>query len=159
MPASTPTAPPTDSDSDSSGVRARTTSTAAGLARTVGVLFGHSAFRFLVSGGAGAAVDAGMLYLLHGKAGVWLPLATFLSVATSYGVNFTLNRFWSFNSVARVGGQMARYLILAAGNWIFNVAMVTGLAALGLHYLVAKFITLAVAGALNYVSYRIWVFR
>ncbi|GII26358.1 hypothetical protein Pme01_59550 [Planosporangium mesophilum] len=132
---------------------------AGGLTRTVGALFGHSAFRFLVSGGAGAAVDGGMLFLLHGKLHVWLPLATFLSVATSYGVNFSLNRFWSFNSVARVGGQMARYLILAAGNWIFNVAMVTGLAALGLHYLVAKLITLAVAGALNYVGYRVWVFR
>jgi putative flippase GtrA len=118
----------------------------------------HSAVRFLLVGGLSAGIDAGLLVLLHGVLGVWLPLATYLAVATSFVVNFSVNRFWSFHSFHPVGRQLYRYLILAAGNWAFTVAMVTGLVWLGLHYLVAKAFTLAVAAVLNYIGYRLWVF-
>jgi len=123
------------------------------------VLFEHSLVRFLLIGGASAALDTGVLYLLHGVLGVVLPVATFIAVVAAFGFNFTLNRIWSFGSQSPVAGQFGRYLLLAAGNWVLTVALVTGLSALGLHYVVAKIITLAIASALNYVGYRMWVFR
>jgi putative flippase GtrA len=129
------------------------------LRRSTSRVIGHSVFRFLVSGGAGTTVDAGLLFILHGLLGVWLPLATLLAVVTSFAANFSLNRFWSFGSQSPVGGQMLRYLALAGGNWVFTVITVTGMASLGLHYLAAKFITIAVAAVLNYFGYRHWVFR
>ena len=102
----------------------------------------------------------GMLILLHGVLDVWLPLATFLAVASSYIVNFTLNRFWSFGSVeARPSGQAVRYLLLAGVNWVMTVALVSGLAALGMFYLLAKALTVAINAGLNYFAYRHWVFR
>lgn len=123
------------------------------------VLYEHSSVRFLLIGGASAALDTGVLYLLHGVLGVLLPVATLLAVVVAFLFNFTLNRIWSFGSESPMGRQFGRYLLLAVGNWGLNVALVTGLTALGLHYVVAKIITLAIASAINYVGYRVWVFK
>lgn len=123
------------------------------------VLYEHSLVRFLLIGGASAALDTGVLYLLHGVLGIALPVATLMAVMVAFVFNFTLNRIWSFGSESPVGRQFGRYLLLAVGNWCLNVALVTGLTALGLHYVVAKIITLAIASAANYVGYRVWVFK
>jgi putative flippase GtrA len=122
-------------------------------------LYSHSAVRYLVIGGASAALDAGLLWLLHGVWDVALPVATFVAVATAFFFNFALNRMWSFGSTSPVGTQFAKYLALGVLNWLANVAGVTGLAALGMHYLVAKVLVVAVVTVLNYVVYKAWVFR
>ncbi|WP_161500711.1 GtrA family protein [Embleya scabrispora] len=123
-------------------------------------LLTHSLPRFLVSGAASVVIDMGLLYLLHGIWGLWLPAATFLATATSFAVNFTMNRFWSFGStVSPVGGQMVRYLILAAVNWVITVVFVSALAWMGLFYMSAKLITVVFNAIVNYFAYRLWVFK
>ncbi|SEQ34696.1 Putative flippase GtrA (transmembrane translocase of bactoprenol-linked glucose) [Lentzea xinjiangensis] len=139
-----------------SGDDVRASGPKAGLMR---VLYEHSLVRFLLIGGASAALDTGVLYLLHGVVGMALPLATLVAVMVAFGFNFTLNRIWSFGSESPVGWQVGRYLLLAVANWCLNVALVTGLTALGMHYVVAKIVTLAIASAANYVGYRVWVFK
>ncbi|MEV4631132.1 GtrA family protein [Micromonospora sp. NPDC049523] len=115
--------------------------------------------RYLVVGGGSAALDTGLLWLLHGAFNVWLPLATFVGVVTSTGLNFLLNRSWVFSSTGGAGGQLVRYLILVGVNWVLTVLMVAALAGLGLNYLVAKCVALVVLTTLNFVVYRAWVFR
>lgn len=115
--------------------------------------------RFLLVGGGSAAVDTGLLWLLHGAFGVWLPLATFLGVATSNVVNFLLNRNWVFSSSGAAAGQAVRYLLLVGLNWVVTVLAVAGLAGLGLNYLVARVSVLVVLTVLNFLAYRFWVFR
>jgi putative flippase GtrA len=122
-------------------------------------LFTHSLPRFLVSGVASVVVDMGLLYLLHGVLGMWLPAAVFTSTASSFALNFGLNRMWSFGNVTTpAGGQMVRYLLLAGINWVLTVLMVSGLVWLGLFYLVAKAVTVLINSAINYFAYRFWVF-
>lgn len=115
--------------------------------------------RFLLVGGGSAAVDTGLLWLLHGAFGVWLPLATFIGVATSNVVNFLLNRNWVFTSGGAAGGQAVRYLLLVGFNWLVTVLAVAGLAGLGLNYLVARIGVLVVLTVFNFLAYRFWVFR
>ncbi|WP_329110112.1 GtrA family protein [Micromonospora sp. NBC_01699] len=115
--------------------------------------------RYLVVGGGSAALDTGLLWLLHGAFEVWLPLATFVGVVTSTGLNFLLNRSWVFASTGGAGGQLVRYLILVGVNWVLTVLMVSALAGLGLNYLVAKCLALVVLTTLNFLLYRAWVFR
>jgi putative flippase GtrA len=115
--------------------------------------------RFLVTGALSFAVDVGTLFVAHGVLRIWLPLATTLAYAVAFTINFSLNRLWAFASTAAVGGQVGRYLALTAVNYVVTVAAVSGLAAAGLHYLVAKVITAAVIAAVNYIAYRLWVFR
>ncbi|BFV58772.1 hypothetical protein KCMC57_up38760 [Kitasatospora sp. CMC57] len=122
-------------------------------------LLGHSAVRFLIAGVISASVDMGMLFLLHGVLNVPLALATFAGVLTSFAVNFLLNRLWSFGSSAPVAGQSVRYLLMAGCNWVGTVLMVSLLVKLGLFYLLARALTLAVLSVVNYVGYRRWVFK
>ncbi len=120
---------------------------------------GRSLLRFAITGGASVVLDTGLLALLHGVLRVWLPAAVLLAVAIAFVFNFALNRLWSFGSSAPIGPQLLRYLILGGANWIFSVVGVSGLATIGLHYLVAKMVVLLVASGLNYIGYRLWVFR
>jgi putative flippase GtrA len=115
--------------------------------------------RFIVIGAASFAVDVGALYAAHGVLRIWLPLATTLAYAAAFAVNFSLNRLWAFRSTVNVTGQVARYLVLTGANYVATVAIVTGLAAAGLHYLIAKIAAAALIAAVNYVLYRAWVFR
>lgn len=119
----------------------------------------HSFPRFVVSGAASAGIDTGLLILLHGVLGMQLLAATFLAVSTSFGVNFALNRLWSFGSRSPAGAQLARYLVLAGLNWALTVAMVGTFVWLGLNYILAKLLTTGIMAILNYFAYDFWVFR
>jgi putative flippase GtrA len=135
---------------------------AAEMRRRPGLLRGllaHSATRYLIIGGLSFAVDVGVLFVAHGMLDVLLPVATTAAFLTSFAVNFGLNRVWSFGSRSPVGRQLVRYVTLVAVNTMLTVLLVSGLAAIGVQYLVAK--TVATAGliVLNYAAYRMWVFR
>ncbi|MEV6926820.1 GtrA family protein [Dactylosporangium sp. NPDC051485] len=119
----------------------------------------NSLLRFLATGGLSAALDTALLWVLHTMLHLALPPATLLSVMAAFFANFALNKFWSFSSHGFTTRQLVRYTILAGGNWAFTTLSVWALNELGLHFIVAKLITLAVASGGNYVGYRLWVFR
>ncbi len=119
----------------------------------------HSAVRYLIIGGLCAGADFALLFLLHSLLRVWLPLATLIAVVTAFFLNFALNRVWSFGSEAPIIRQFSRYFLLGCGNWTFTVLGVAGLSWLGVNYLIAKTITLALATTANYLAYRLWVFN
>ena len=124
-----------------------------------GVATSRSLPRYLIIGVFSFAVDAGLLYVAHGLLGIWLPVATAFAYAAAFGVNFSLNRFWAFGSAAPVGRQLIRYIVLAGLNTVATILIVTGLAAAGLNYLLAKVVAASLIAAINYVAYRVWVFR
>jgi putative flippase GtrA len=115
--------------------------------------------RFLAVGVASFAVDLGALFAAHGILQIWLPLATTLAYATAFTVNFSLNRIWAFGSTAPMRPQVTRYILLTCVNFMTTIVIVTGLAAAGLEYLLAKTAAATLIAILNYVAYRMWVFR
>ncbi len=121
-------------------------------------IYRHSLSRYLCIGGLSFIADVGILFLTHGVLHIWLPLATTLAYLVAFVVNFGLNRIWAFESNAPVGKQLTRYCALVAVNYGLTLAVVTGLAALGLEYLIAKAIATALTVLINYVAYRHWVF-
>lgn len=120
----------------------------------------HSAPRFLVVGGISVVVDVGLLALLHGGLGVALIAATVAAFALSSLVNFGLNRAWTFAG-SRGGqprSQLVRFYLLVVLDLGLTVGIVAGLTAAGMFYVAAKLVATAVVAALNYLSYRFWVF-
>ena len=117
-----------------------------------------SAFKFLVVGGASVVVDAGLLYVLHGRLGWWLVPSTALAFLAGFVVNFVGNRQWSFGATGRVHSQFVRYMGLVAINFVVTIALVQGLTWLGMPYLVAKVLTTACLSAVNYVISKKWIF-
>ncbi|MEU5880328.1 GtrA family protein [Spirillospora sp. NPDC047279] len=118
----------------------------------------HSFPRYLIIGGLSFAVDFGALYVAHGLLHIWLPVATTLAFLLAFVVNFGLNRVWAFESEGHVGRQLVLYLLLVALNTVLTVVVVSGLAALGVQYLIAKTVATAALTVLNYLAYRKWVF-
>jgi len=113
----------------------------------------------LIIGVLSFIVDAGTLFLTHGVLKIWLPLATTLAYGLSFVVNFGLNRRWAFGSTGALTGQAARYIALVGVNFLITLAMVNGIAALGVSYLLAKVLATAVIAGVNYLAYRNWIFR
>lgn len=115
--------------------------------------------RYAAVGVLSVAVDVGTLTILHSGFGVTLVLATTIAFAVALCVNYTLNHVWAFDVDGFVGRRMARYAVLVAVNYGITIAIVTGLTALGVFYLLAKAVSVAVAAAVNFTGYRLWVFR
>ena len=116
--------------------------------------------RFLVVGVISLAVDLGVLWLLHGVFGLWLPVAAAISFLSSFAVNFGLNQRWTFNATeGSTPAQLARYTILVIANTLITSAAVTAISGTGVDYLVAKLMVVAVLTVTNFVLMRWWVFR
>jgi putative flippase GtrA len=119
----------------------------------------HSATRFLAVGIVSYGFDLGVLAALHSGLGMPLALATTLAFLSTLALNFGLNKAFAFRSRALAGPAFVRYLILVAVNYATTLIMVTGLAWLGLSYVVAKTLAVVVNAVMNYFAYRHWVFQ
>lgn len=127
--------------------------------RRRGALLQSSLVRFVAAGVTSTTVDMAVLYLLHGVFHVQLTVSTFAAVLAGFVTNFLLNRIWAFESTSPVGGQTARYLVMAVGNWLATVLLVDGLVKSGVFYLLARAVTLVLLSAVNFLGYKHWVFR
>ncbi|WP_412541333.1 GtrA family protein [Longispora sp. K20-0274] len=104
-------------------------------------------------------MDLTTLYLLHGVAGLPLPLATALAFSTAFLANFLVNRFWSFSARGAIAGHFLRYGILVLANLTLTVVLVQALTRLGLDYRVAKAACTATLFVANYFATRLWIYR
>src|SRR5690349_20026545 len=114
--------------------------------------------RFFLAGGASFVVGFGMLWLMQGGLGMWLPLGTGLAYAAAFVVNFGLSRSWAFAGQGagdgRLGRQLPRYIILVVFNLVVTVTGVPGLTWAGQPYLVSKLVTSVVLALINYFVSR-----
>jgi putative flippase GtrA len=115
--------------------------------------------RFAAIGILSVAVDVSLLVLLHSVVGVELVASTSVSFAASLVVNYSLNHVWVFDVAGVSWQRFFRYGVLVLINFALTLALVTGLTSLGLYYLVAKALAVAVGAVINFTGYRFWVFR
>ena len=99
-----------------------------------------------------------MLVVLHDLTPAPLWLAATSGYAGAFAVNFGLNLRWVFVAEQRLGRRVARYLVLAGGNYLATLGLVLGLTSLGLYYLWAKSAAVLICAAANFLLYRRWVF-
>ena len=121
-------------------------------ARDLGAFFG--------TGIVTVAVDAAVLVVAHSGLGWPLAQATAMAFAASVLVNFFGHRTWAGRGAHNgLLDHAARYTVLLVVNFAVTIATVTGLAAVGLYYLIAKGVAIVLTSSLSFVAYRRWVFR
>lgn len=115
--------------------------------------------RYLIVGGLSYVIDISILLFAWKALDLPLWAATSCGFWASFSVNFLLSRYWTFD-VAHVSsvGQLVRYGVLVAVNYVITVLAVTGLHHAGLDVLVARTVVLAVLTVSTFFVYRRWVF-
>ncbi len=116
-------------------------------------------FRYFVVGTSGFGLDFLTLVGFKELLGLSPTLAVVCNQAIVLAYNFTLNKYWSFESKAMPRKQLVRYLTLAAWNYIFSVTAMYLLNELfGMHYVLARMLSVMVMVSWNFLLYRHWVY-
>jgi len=123
------------------------------------------ALRFYAVGAIGIVVQLAAFSLLHARAGLGLTLATVLAVELAVLNNFAWHERWTWaDRPAAWRERLDRLLrfhltngaISIAGNLLLTKALHDGL---GLHYLAANAVSIAVCSIANYLASEHLVFR
>jgi dolichol-phosphate mannosyltransferase len=99
--------------------------------------------RFLISGVATVLVNLLTLYIFTEYARVWYLASSVIAFCVSYGVNFTLQKFWTFKhrDINAITYQLPLHFALALGNLALNTAILYALVQwLGVWYVLAQVI-------------------
>lgn len=116
-------------------------------------------FRYVVVGTSGFGIDFLTLIILTSFFGINPTVAVVFNQAITLSYNFTLNKYWSFENKQMPHKQLVRYLSLAAWNYTFSVgAMYVLNEQFGVHYLVARLLSVITMVSWNFLLYRHWVY-
>ncbi|WP_298874471.1 GtrA family protein [uncultured Microbacterium sp.] len=141
-----------------SGDERRATQRPGFVARAARRVWSHSAVRYLIVGGGAFLIDVALLALLHDLIGVPLVIATPTAFLLSFAVTYLLQRTFTFSSDTGVASSAIKYTALVAFNTVATTGIVSGVAALGLPWVVGKVVAVGSTTVWNYFAYRYWIF-
>jgi putative flippase GtrA len=116
--------------------------------------------KFAVSGGLGAVVDFGGLFLLQHAVGLEARHAVVLSIFPALIVVFLMNKYFTFrDSKAPHGKQAAKFAAVYALAILWNIILSLVFLSVGLPAPVAKALAIACVSLWNYTLLHGFVFR
>jgi dolichyl-phosphate beta-glucosyltransferase len=118
-------------------------------------------FRYTVVGLIGTAIDIGLLYVFVDLLRIHLLLAAAMSFVLAVINNFTLNKYWTFQSkISKGRRQFMKFMMLsAAGLLLTEMCMAFFVYGLKIWYISAKLITSAVVLTWNFLAGKYWTFK
>jgi putative flippase GtrA len=122
-------------------------------------LYGHHFVRYLFVGGSTFVIDFSILFVLHGKVGMSLSIATSVAYWTSLIYNFLLNRWWTFSAGENkdLRKHLLLYAVLLSFNYLFTLAFVDALSH-SVNYLLAKALAVVIQMSWTYFVYKNIIF-
>jgi putative flippase GtrA len=122
-------------------------------------LYNHHFVRYLLVGGTTFVLDFGILVLLHGAMNIGIAAATSVAYWVSIIYNFTLNRYWTFDSREKDSLQrhITTYFFLLVINYFFVVIFVS-YASDHINYIEAKAIAVIIQMIWTYPVYKHYIF-
>lgn len=123
---------------------------------------GRAGIVFLVAGGIGLAVDAGLLAGLLAMTELDPLAARPVAILAAMTVTWSINRHLGFGPSQRhIAGEWLAYVAVGSGSAIFNYAVYAGclLAIPGLPPLIALALASLAAMTLSWLGFSRWVFR
>jgi putative flippase GtrA len=116
--------------------------------------------KFSVVGATGYAINLVVYTVLLKEAGFHYALAATCSFVVAVTNNYVWNRLWTFHDQrGHVGWQGLRFLVVALVAYAANLALLTGLIALGLDKVLAQAIAVVLVTPLNFIGNKLWSFR
>jgi putative flippase GtrA len=116
--------------------------------------------KFGAVGASGYAINLAVYTALLRGAGLHYTAAATCSFLVAVTNNYLWNRLWTFHAErGHVGWQGLRFLIVALVAYAANLALLTGLVALGLDEVLAQAIAVVLVTPLNFIGNKLWSFR
>lgn len=122
----------------------------------------RGALLFISSGCIAAVVQFGALFVLTHYFGVWYLISATIAFGCAFFVSFFLQKFITFieHSKDRIGNQLVYYFLFALLNAGINaIIMYFEVDIVGLHYLVAQFISSGIIAFYSYFVYKNYIFK
>ena len=120
------------------------------------------AVRYIISGGTGAVVNIGTLFVLTHFLGVWYLASSVIAFIVSCFVSFYLQRTWTFeqNLPGTVTRHMSLYLAVALFNLALNTAIVyVCVEYIGLWYVLAQIVASVIVAVSSFFIYQHLIFN
>ena len=115
--------------------------------------------KYFITGVSAVILDIASLFVLKEYAGMRPMLAVVVNQFFILNFVFFVNKHWSFKANGATTRQVGRFLIVAGGNYIIAIVWMWFFnERLGLNYLLARVINIAVAVAWNFLLYRYFVY-
>ncbi|MEM5817837.1 putative flippase GtrA [Desulfitobacterium sp. LBE] len=115
-------------------------------------------FKYIIVGGSTALLELLLFLGLRRGVGFDLASANILAMGIATGVNFLMNRNWSFRSSTRVSRSFVLYISLILFNMVFTTWLIALLVSWGVSDFWAKFMMMAAATLWNFALYRKVIF-
>ena len=121
------------------------------------LLVKHRILHFVAVGGLCAVVNISVTFTLTSVVGIWYVYSASVAFAVAYGLNFTLQKLWTFQSKTKEGS--AKQLVLHFGLQMCNWGMEVGgiyllVEFVGLWYLYAQIPILGLIAIESYIITR-----
>ncbi len=113
--------------------------------------------RFGVVGASGVVVNSVALFLAHGIAGLPLLVASPLAVEAAILHNFVWNERWTFGQPSLSLVRLGKFNLTSLGGLLITSGVLYLLVVyVGLHYLLANLVGIALATAWNFATSLLW---
>ena len=117
--------------------------------------------RFLITGTLTASINLTALYLLTEYAGIWYIYSSILAFAVAFSFNFTLQKYWVFQSGehTKIPRQLPLHLGVALVNLVINTILLYLLVEyVHVWYVLAQAIASAIIAVETFFALR-WIFK
>jgi putative flippase GtrA len=116
--------------------------------------------KFSAVGASGYLINLAVYAALLKGADFHYATAATCSFVVAVTNNYTWNRLWTFHTQrGHYGWQGLRFLIVALIAYAANLALLTGLIAIGLDKILSQAIAVVLVTPLNFIGNKLWSFR
>lgn len=129
------------------------------MKQRIETLFQHSFVRYVLIGGTTVAIDVGLLIVLKEFLHVPIYIAASLSYWTSILFNFLANKHWTFQVSGQLHRHALQYLLLLVFNYLVTLGIIWFFRHLGIGYLIAKMLAIAISISWTYFIYKHVIFK
>lgn len=109
--------------------------------------------KFAIVGGSGIVVNMAILIGLQEVFEIPLMIASIAAIEVSIISNFLLNDSWTFKETS-ANSRITRFIsfnTVSLGGMMINIAVLSGLVSVGIHYIIGNLVGIVVAFAWNYI--------
>lgn len=115
--------------------------------------------RYFITGGSGVVLDLVSIFILKEYLHIRPVIAVVINQIFVLSYIYLLNKYWSFQAGGFIGQQLPKFMLIAAGNYMFAIVWMWALTEnFHVYYILARVMNIALSACWNFLIYRFFVY-